>query len=142
MNDKIINRQPIEITFTERPTFNITLKMPARGAKGDDGDAGESAYQAWLDLGNVGTEADFIASLKGTPGDPASNIITSVNGRTGVVTGLAEASALTSHTSNTSNPHSVTKAQVGLGNVDNTSDVNKNSAVAILSNKTIDGGTY
>ena len=32
---------------------------------------------------------------------------------------------LASHTSNTSNPHSVTKAQVGLGNVDNTSDANK-----------------
>lgn len=32
---------------------------------------------------------------------------------------------LSSHTSNTSNPHSVTKAQVGLGNVDNTSDANK-----------------
>ena len=32
---------------------------------------------------------------------------------------------LNSHTSNTSNPHSVTKAQVGLGNVDNTSDLAK-----------------
>ena len=32
---------------------------------------------------------------------------------------------LTTHTSNTNNPHSVTKAQVGLGNVDNTSDMNK-----------------
>lgn len=32
---------------------------------------------------------------------------------------------LASHTGNTSNPHSVTKAQVGLGNVDNTSDANK-----------------
>lgn len=32
---------------------------------------------------------------------------------------------LTSHTNNKSNPHSVTKAQVGLGNVDNTSDANK-----------------
>lgn len=29
------------------------------------------------------------------------------------------------HTSNTSNPHGVTKAQVGLGNVDNTSDLSK-----------------
>jgi len=34
-------------------------------------------------------------------------------------------SDLSSHTGNTSNPHSVTKAQVGLGNVDNTSDLNK-----------------
>lgn len=31
----------------------------------------------------------------------------------------------TAHTSNTSNPHSVTKAQVGLGNVDNTADADK-----------------
>ena len=33
--------------------------------------------------------------------------------------------ALISHGSNTSNPHNVTKAQVGLGNVDNTSDLSK-----------------
>lgn len=33
--------------------------------------------------------------------------------------------AITAHTTNTSNPHSVTKTQVGLGNVDNTSDLNK-----------------
>ena len=33
--------------------------------------------------------------------------------------------SLTSHTNNKSNPHAVTKAQVGLGNVDNTSDANK-----------------
>lgn len=37
----------------------------------------------------------------------------------------ATSAALTSHTGNTSNPHSVTKTQVGLGNVDNTSDANK-----------------
>ncbi|MFZ4774631.1 MAG: hypothetical protein ACOYM3_04665 [Terrimicrobiaceae bacterium] len=34
--------------------------------------------------------------------------------------GAATSAALTSHTGNTSNPHSVTKAQVGLGNVENT----------------------
>lgn len=32
---------------------------------------------------------------------------------------------LNSHTGNTSNPHSVTKTQVGLGNVDNTADADK-----------------
>jgi hypothetical protein len=36
--------------------------------------------------------------------------------------GAAAAADLTSHTGNTSNPHSVTKAQVGLGSVDNTAD--------------------
>jgi hypothetical protein len=37
----------------------------------------------------------------------------------------AAIAAAGSHASNTSNPHSVTKAQVGLGNVDNTSDATK-----------------
>ena len=32
---------------------------------------------------------------------------------------------LNAHTGNTANPHAVTKTQVGLGNVDNTSDANK-----------------
>ena len=32
---------------------------------------------------------------------------------------------LTAHTSNKTNPHEVTKSQIGLGNVDNTSDLNK-----------------
>ena len=35
-----------------------------------------------------------------------------------------------SHAINTSNPHKVTKAQVGLGNVDNTSDRNKPVSIA------------
>jgi hypothetical protein len=42
----------------------------------------------------------------------------------------ADASALSAHVGNTSNPHAVTKAQVGLGNVDNTSDVNKPVSMA------------
>ena len=37
----------------------------------------------------------------------------------------ANQSDFEAHTDNKSNPHSVTKAQVGLGNVDNTSDANK-----------------
>lgn len=37
----------------------------------------------------------------------------------------ADSTDLTTHTANTGNPHSVTKSQVGLGNVDNTSDAAK-----------------
>ena len=64
-----------------------SLKGP-KGDKGDKGDTGEqgpagnngqdgqngadgkSAYQSWLDLGNVGTEDDFINSIKGDKGEP------------------------------------------------------------------------
>lgn len=37
----------------------------------------------------------------------------------------ADASALSAHANASNNPHAVTKSQVGLGNVDNTSDMNK-----------------
>lgn len=41
------------------------------------------------------------------------------------------------HIASVSNPHAVTQAQVGLSNVDNTSDATKNAAVATLANKTL-----
>ncbi|MGB4761862.1 MAG: hypothetical protein WBP12_00730 [Candidatus Saccharimonas sp.] len=56
-------------------------------------------------------------SLLSSPTDA----VTSVNGHTGTVL--------------------LTKSDVGLANVDNTSDATKNSATATLTNKTIDGGT-
>lgn len=41
------------------------------------------------------------------------------------ISAKAEATDLNSHTANVGNPHNVTKAQVGLGSVDNTSDADK-----------------
>lgn len=40
----------------------------AEGPQGPQGDQGESAYQLWLNLGNSGTEQDFIDSLEGQQG--------------------------------------------------------------------------
>lgn len=40
-----------------------------KGDKGDKGDTGASAYDIWLLEGNVGTEDDFLLSLKGEQGD-------------------------------------------------------------------------
>lgn len=50
----------------------------------------------------------------------------------------ADASDLSTHTKNTLNPHNVTKEQIGLNNVDNTSDVDKPISKAVqnaLNNK-------
>ena len=41
-----------------------------------------------------------------------------------------DGTTLDTHIGNVSNPHSVTKAQVGLGNADNTSDINKPVSIA------------
>lgn len=46
--------------------------VPLKGADGEDG---KSAFQSWLDEGNSGTEADFIASLKGEKGEDAAEVI-------------------------------------------------------------------
>ena len=45
----------------------------------------------------------------------------------------ADNTTVNNHIANTGNPHSVTKAQVGLGNVDNTSDLNKPISTATQS---------
>lgn len=54
----------------------------------------------------------------------ASGWFDAINGKD-ISGGVATAGELTTHTGNTSNPHSVTKAQVGLGNCDNTADASK-----------------
>lgn len=53
-------------------------------------------------------------------------------------------STLTSHIANTSNPHSVTKSQVGLSLVDNTADSSKSvaSAAALTTARNIDGQSF
>jgi len=53
--------------------------------------------------------------------------------------------ALTTHINNTSNPHNVTKAQVGLGNVNNTADLDKpisDATAAALTLKADKSNTY
>ena len=44
----------------------INVDIIGTGARGKEG---ESAYEIWLDLGNEGTEQEFLASLKGDKGD-------------------------------------------------------------------------
>jgi lysophospholipase L1-like esterase len=41
----------------------------SKPSSGGSGSGGKSAYEIWLDLGNTGTEQDFINSLKGPKGD-------------------------------------------------------------------------
>lgn len=85
------------------------------------------------DLGilNATTVNNLISSLRTELKNYIDTAISNLNGS--VNTQITQINAdisdlqtdLSSHVNNKSNPHSVTKAQVGLGNVDNTSDVNK-----------------
>jgi len=75
---------------------------------------------------------DDIINIATKVGTDASADTSSLDYKTAnVISGLA------THIADVANPHAVTKTQVGLGNVDNTSDATKNSATATLTNKTI-----
>lgn len=71
------NKQDKLISGTNIKTVNNTSLLGSGNIAVEDG---KSAYQIWLDDGNVGTEADFLASLKGDTGVSADYPITIYNG--------------------------------------------------------------
>jgi hypothetical protein len=69
----------------------------------------------------VAIETELGANPKGTK----ATVKARLDDVDSAISGKAAAADLSNHTGNTSNPHSVTKTQVGLGNCDNTSDASK-----------------
>lgn len=60
-------------TTGSQPVTEIIVPTGPRGAQG------KSAYQTWLDLGNTGTEQDFIDSLKPSAEDIADDVLPLLN---------------------------------------------------------------
>lgn len=50
--------------------LTIYVDIIESGPQGPIGPKGDSAYEHWLSLGNVGTINDFLLTLKGDKGDP------------------------------------------------------------------------
>jgi hypothetical protein len=63
---KVDSQGDLIVTLTNN---NIINSGHVVGAAGATGAAGSSAYQIWLAAGNTGTEAAFLAGLKGQAGD-------------------------------------------------------------------------
>lgn len=78
-------------------------------------DVSAAEQRATLGLGNV-------ANVDTTN---ANNITSGILADARIASTIARDSELAAHTNRVDNPHVVTKDQVGLGNVDNTSDANK-----------------
>lgn len=78
--------------------------------------------------GDINQQTDLKTALDNKQDNLTQTQLDAVN--SGITNGLVakistNETTINNHIANTSNPHSVTKAQVGLGNVDNTSDLNK-----------------
>jgi hypothetical protein len=87
---------------------NWTANNPTLGS----GELGGETDTGKIKLGNGSTAWNSLAYQGG---------VTSVNGNTGVITGIAT----TANPTFTGTVSGITKSMVGLGNVDNTSDANK-----------------
>lgn len=138
-----------------------------KGDKGEKGDTGLSAYEVWLKAGNKGSEEQYLNSLKGAPGyspgagarvpnggttgqvlKKASNAnqdlvwgTVSGGGGGGTVDTVVAGNKIDVDATDPANPivsvEALSKSDVGLGNVDNTSDANK--PVSTAQQTAIDG---
>ena len=60
----------VALSSQELTSVPFALYSPASNIPGPPGEAGDSAYQVWIDEGNTGTEQEFLDSLKGIDGEP------------------------------------------------------------------------
>lgn len=100
-------------------------------------DAAEIAYAPTGSIASTNVQT-AVAEVSGDIDTHAAATV--AHGATGAVVGTTNVQTLTNKTLTSpviNTPTGITKSDVGLGNVDNTSDATKNSAVATLTNKTI-----
>ena len=70
------------VVLTAIIAFASVLQGPP-GPRGADGADGKSSYELWLEAGNTGTLADFLASLVGPQGPTGANGSSGANGTNG-----------------------------------------------------------
>jgi len=122
--DGVIEFPEFDASALSNPSANkLYLYLNGGSLKQKDSSGTETSVGG----GGAGT-GDVVGPAGGTANDNIA-LFSSTTGKAikngPAISSKADTSALTSHTSNTSNPHSVTASQVGLGNVNNTSDANK-----------------
>ena len=69
--------------LTEEQKESLRGPHGIQGPKGDNGSAGKSAYQIAVDNGYVGTESEWVASLKGDKGDTGAQGPQGIQGEKG-----------------------------------------------------------
>lgn len=112
--------------------IDAQLKAQAQKAEGDGTKVQEvqAALKQKADLKNGKVPAEQLPEMDYDPKGTAATAVSNHNSSAGAHADIRQAASalqgnLNSHTGNKDNPHAVTKAQVGLGQADNTSDADK-----------------
>lgn len=126
MNSNRILNLPAPVTDTE-PVRLIDLTTYGGGSGSGTGS------------GNVTSLVDSVAGGEAVVFAGTSGKIVANYNNTGMVKATSGVLSTATPSVDYTIPADLTKANVGLGNVDNTSDATKNSATATLTNKTISG---
>ncbi len=117
------------------PTVPGLANKAAKGANSDI--TSLSGLTTALSVPQGGTGANTLTGIvKGN----GAGAMTTVTAPSGAIVGTTDSQTLTNKTLTApviNSPTGLAKGDVGLGNVDNTSDATKNSAVATLTNKTL-----
>jgi len=125
LGDNVVSSSAqVDLTQTTNYASGIKLKLDSENV---------FSSSAQVTIGDTNGFSEFSSSVSDTFDGLSSNYEDLVGIPSGIVSGSSQVdvtattnySTVSSHISSTSNPHSVTATQVGLGNVDNTSDVNK-----------------
>lgn len=122
-----LSNKPTIPTTLAGLTGDVSISSPAQGQHlVYDGskwkNTASTASISWGDItGTLSNQSDLQTAL-----NAKQNTLTTAQ-QNAVNSGITstKVSSYDTHIANKSNPHAVTKAQVGLGNVDNTSDANK-----------------
>lgn len=104
--------------------------------------AAERTKLAGIAAGATANNTD--AYLLNRANHSGSQAISTITGLQAALDSKPDNATLTAHINNTSNPHVVTKSQVGLGSADNTADSAKNvlSATRLTNARTINGVSF
>lgn len=104
--------------------------------------AAERTKLAGIAAGATANNTD--AYLLNRANHSGSQAISTITGLQAALDSKPDNATLTAHINNTSNPHVVTKSQVGLGSADNTADIAKNvlSATRLTNARTINGVSF
>lgn len=120
------NNRTLDAVPTDGNTANSVSSDGVFDALADKSDTNHHHDSAYSATGHSHSKLDYLTVTQAVDLDTLESDTATNNDKTGITSEQASAiTANTAHSGSSSNPHSVTATQVGLENVDNTSDADK-----------------